>query len=70
MKKACFLLLLFIGISHFIYGQSTPIPPKVIIGISIDGLNHNYLTFFKNELSAKGFKRLMQESTWDRKSVV
>lgn len=63
MKKACFLLLLLIGISHILYSQSTPIPPKVIIGISIDGLNHNYLTFFKNELSAKGFKRLMQEST-------
>lgn len=63
MKKIGFVLLLLLGITSILYGQTSPIPPKVVIGISVDGLNHDYLTLFKNELSAGGFKRLMREGT-------
>lgn len=38
-------------------------PPKVVVGISIDGLNNDYLSLFWNELSAGGFKRLMVQGT-------
>lgn len=62
MKKN-FLLILLLSICSIAGAQTTPLPPKVIIGIHIDGLNHDYLTLFRNELSADGFKRLMQEGT-------
>lgn len=63
MKKVYLLLLLLASIGNTLCSQSSPLPPKIIIGISIDGLNHDYLTLFRNELSAGGFKRLMQEGT-------
>lgn len=63
MKKIYLLFVLLVGSCHLLCAQNAPLPPKIIIGISIDGLNHDYLTLFRNELSAGGFKRLMQEGT-------
>lgn len=63
MKKISFLLLLVLSTCHLAWAQNNPIPPKVVIGIHIDGLNPNYLTMFHNELSAGGFKRIMKEGT-------
>jgi hypothetical protein len=63
MKKIGSILLLLVSISTMLYGQTSPLPPKVVIGINIDGLNQDYLSMFWNELSANGFKRIMREGT-------
>ena len=56
----CCLLL---GCMPLMQAQTTHMPPKVVVGISIDGLNHHYLSLFWNELSSGGFKRLVAEGT-------
>ncbi len=63
MKKIGFILLLLASISPVLCGQTSPLPPKVVIGINVDGLNYDYLSMFWNELSANGFKRIMYEGT-------
>ncbi len=63
MKKICLLFALLINLCPLVGAKNHPIPPKVVIGIHIDGLNRDYLTLFYNQLSSGGFKRIMQEGT-------
>ena len=63
MKRFFFLFVLLLSTISTIGANNNPLPPKVVIGIHIDGLNTDYLTLFRNELSAGGFKRIMQEGT-------
>ncbi len=60
-KKIIGICCLLMGCLSMLQAQATHTPPKVVVGISIDGLNHHYLSLFWHELSAGGFKKLMAE---------
>ena len=63
MKRWIYVGILWCCSLCFVWGQALNTPPKVVVGISVDGLNRDYLSLFWHELSQGGFKRLVSEGT-------
>lgn len=63
MKKISLLCIVFCCSFLPLHAQVATTPPQLVVGISIDGLNSDYLSLFWNELSSGGFKRLLSQGT-------
>ncbi|HPG55644.1 MAG TPA: alkaline phosphatase family protein [Candidatus Enterocola sp.] len=58
---ACLASLLFFFNSVDAQTPSMPERPRIVVGITIDGLRSDYLSLFWNSLSKGGFKRLAEQ---------
>ena len=58
-----FILVLFFLLSAALYAQTkkSTQPPKLVVGIMVDQMRHEYLFRFDSKYGAGGFKRLIQD---------
>lgn len=61
MKRLVLLVLLLCSVHVFAQQKKANQPPKLVVGIIVDQMRHEYLYRFQSKYGAGGFKRMMDD---------
>lgn len=59
MTKRLNILLVLLGLTLGLHAQLSPVPPRLVVGIQVDGLQHRHLEQLWYRFDANGFRKLV-----------